>query len=150
MMGLLGLRSGIAAIAMLPLAACTPQPAACPAIAAAPVVTIHVSPDRAATLASATFTGQACQDGACSGGPLELLDDSGASATPGWKRASIMMPRLTTSPVDVTLSGADLRGDPLGDQRVTVTPREDHPFGPQCPSVLIVEVTFDAAGLRAS
>lgn len=60
-----------------------------------------------------------------------------------------MMSRLTVSPVDVTLSGTDIRGDPLADQRVTVTPREDHPFGPQCPSVLIVEVTFDSAGLHA-
>jgi hypothetical protein len=81
---------------------------------------------------------------------LDLLDDTGPSTSPGWKRASIMMTRLTESPIDLTLTGSDVRGVPLGDQRAIITPREAYPFGRQCPRVLIAEATFDAEGLRAS
>ncbi|WP_138417260.1 hypothetical protein [Sinomonas gamaensis] len=139
-----------AALVALPLAACVPGPVACPAIAAAPVVTIHITPQRAATLKPGTLSGQACQDGLCSGGQLDVMDDSGPSAGPGWKRASILMRSLTESPIDLTLTGTDASGEPIGTQQARFTPRVEHPWGPQCPSTLIAEVTFDVGSLRTA
>lgn len=138
-----------AAVAVLPLAACVPGPVACPAIAAAPVVTLHITPQRAATLRAGTLWGEACQDGVCSGGQLKVLDDSGPSAS-GWKRASILMRTLTESPIDVTVKGTDTSGTPIETLKTTFAPRVEHPWGPQCPAALIADVTFDVGSLRTA
>ncbi|NUP73473.1 MAG: hypothetical protein HOQ07_02270 [Sinomonas sp.] len=146
----LGSTLGAGLLTTLFVTACWPQPVACPAIAAAPIVTIHITPDRAATLDPASLNGEACQDGECHGGPLTLLDDSGPNTQPGAKRAMIMMMTLTESPIDLTVSGANTSGQSIGTSHVRFSPRADYPWGPQCPKVLIAEATLGNQGLSAN
>ncbi|WP_422934930.1 hypothetical protein [Sinomonas sp. P47F7] len=130
------------------LTACLPQPIACPMIAAAPIVTIHVTPERAATLDPTSLTGEACQNGQCHGGPLTLADDSGPNTQLGAKRAQIMM-ILTDSPIDLTVTGTNTSGKSIGSNHVRFTPRVEYPWGRQCQRVLIAEATLDNQGLYA-
>ncbi|MEA5454799.1 hypothetical protein SPF06_08705 [Sinomonas sp. JGH33] len=141
-----------AGLAALPLAACS-HPAACPAISLASVVTIHVAEHRAATLDHASLTGEACQDGACYGGPLELRAEGGdstqATPVPSYVAMIQMTKPLTENPIDLTVSGKDTSGASIGDPHLRFSPRIDYPWGPQCPRVVIAETTFDDAGLHA-
>lgn len=143
-----------AAFAAGPLSACQ-GPVACPMIAAAPFVTLHISPDRASTLDPASVTATACQDNGCHGGPFELSDEqpptagTGPAVPPG-KVGHIDMRSLTETPIDLTVSAHDLTGRPLGEYRLQFAPSVDYPWGTTCPRVIIAAATWDNAGLRAS
>ncbi|MDQ4501398.1 hypothetical protein [Sinomonas sp. ASV322] len=135
------------------VAACWPQPVACPALSLAPEVVIHVPEHRAATLDRASLTGEACQDGVCNAGPLELRPEGGIGINPPTSPVSFvamifMRKGLTESPIDLTLSGKDTSGSSIGDPHLRFSPRVDYPWGPQCSRVIIAEVTFDDAGLH--
>ncbi|WP_433875679.1 hypothetical protein [Sinomonas atrocyanea] len=123
-------------------------PAACPAIAAAPFVSVHVSAERAATFSS--VTAWACQDGQCHGGPLALTDYAPAGQGGAGKGGQIDMKKLTESPIDLTISGMDSTGRSVSQYGLQFTPRVEHPWGDQCPLVVVASVTLDSAGLHVS
>lgn len=141
-----------AALAVVTLALASPAacqgPAACPAIAAAPFLSVHVSAERAATLSS--ITASACQDGQCHGGPLTLTDDDPAGQGGAGKVGQIDMRKLTESPIDLTISGVDSAGHTVGQYRLQFAPRVEHPWGADCPLVVIATVTLDRTGLHVS
>lgn len=122
--------------------------AACPAIAAAPFLTLHIAAGVAATLDPTSVTATACQDTACHGGPLPLADEHAAgSAAPG-KIGQINMGSLTETPIDLTVSGRDLLGKPLGDYRLQFVPHIAYPWGYSCPRVITVGALLDGTGLH--
>ncbi|GAB3269129.1 hypothetical protein GCM10027449_03040 [Sinomonas notoginsengisoli] len=124
---------------------------ACPAIAAAPFLTVHISADLAATLNSGSVTATACQDAGCHGGPLALADEqaSGSASVPG-KVGRIGMGSLRETPIDLTVSAQDLQGQHLGDYRLQFAPRISYPWGSSCPRVVTAEVSWDRSGLHPS
>lgn len=134
---------------VLVTACVVPQPIACPMIAMAPAVTIHVTAGRAATLDPSSLTGEACQDGKCHGGRLTLSDDSGPNTEPGAQRATIMMLTLTENPIDLTVSGRTTSGQSIGEAQVRFAPRVEYPWGRQCQRALVAEATLDDHGLYA-
>jgi hypothetical protein len=134
-----------AALCLASLTACQ-SPAACPAIAAAPFVTIHITADRSATLAALSAT--ACQDGTCHGGPLALMDEQTPDGTLG-KVGHVDMGTLSEAPIDLTVSGRDLAGQAIGAYRLRLIPRTEYPWGRDCPRVVVAQATLDASGLTA-
>ena len=126
-------------------------PVACPAIAAAPFVTLHISADLAAGLDPTSVTATACQDTGCHGGPLALKDEqtSGSPTQPG-QVGWINMGTLTETPIDVTVSGQSVQGQHLGDYRLQFAPHISYPWGYSCPRVITAEVTWDGSGLHPS
>lgn len=121
---------------------------ACPAIAAAPFLTLHIAASVAATLDPTSITATACQDTACHGGPLPLIDEQASgSASPG-KMGEINMGILTETPIDLTVSGRDLLGRPLGDYRLQFVPHIAYPWGYTCPRVITAGALLDGTGLH--
>lgn len=150
-------------------------PVACPAIAAAPILTIHITADLAVRLNPLSVTATACQDNGCHDGPLTLTDERPAgpvepgtegtgtavsgTAAPGTaasgtaasgKIGRINMGLLTETPIDLTVAGHDLVGASIGPYRIQFGPRISYPWGSACPRVIIADATWDTTGLRQS
>ncbi|MDQ4492253.1 hypothetical protein RBS60_18795 [Sinomonas sp. ASV486] len=141
-----------------PLVACQ-GPVACPAIAAAPFLTIHITENLAARLNPLSVTATACQDNGCHDGPLALTEEQPASpATQSAAAASsstgkvgrINMGLLTETPIDLTVAGHDLLGTGIGPHRLQFAPNISYPWGYGCPRVVTADATWDTTGLRRS
>ena len=125
----------------------SPYPPPCPAIAAAPFVSIEISPERAATIT--TLHGRGCQGGSCREADLELLSFPG---TPG-RTAQLDMGVLTEEPIELTLTATGPGPGPAGgvtqtSAQLTFTPVVDYPFGEHCGKFVHAVVEWDAQGLR--
>lgn len=147
------------------LAACSPGQGGCPAIAAVPAVSLTVVRGYVPQLESLHM--KACQDGTCTEGPLDLMPGSvsigdecnpdagpdsvcSATASPdGTLIGSLMLERLTESPVDVTLTGVGTDGAALPVRTHTITPVVSTPYGEQCGRFISASVTLDADGLSS-
>ena len=144
--------AAIAAAAAVLLSGChyfpSPYPPPCPAIAAAPFVSIEISPERAATIA--TLHGRGCQGGSCREADLELLSFPG---TPG-RTAQLDMGVLTEDPLELTLTATGTSPGPGGavsqsTAQLTFTPIAEYPFGEHCGKFVHAVVVWDGQGLRA-
>lgn len=153
----------VAATTAFTAAACTPPEVACPAIAAAPAVTVVVEQDYAPHIRSLYL--KACQDGTCTEGPLELqpgfvsigeechhdaAPDAVCSATSspdGTLHGMLMLDALTESPVAITLTGETQDGTELPALTSTINPTVSTPFGEQCGRFISASARLDAAGL---
>ncbi|WP_077488298.1 hypothetical protein [Sinomonas mesophila] len=125
----------------------SPYPPPCPAIAAAPFVSIEISPELAATIA--TLHGRGCQAGSCHEADLELLSLPG---TPG-RTAQLDMVVLTEDPIELTLTATGPGPGPTGrvtqtTAQLTFTPIAEYPFGQHCGKFVRAVVEWDAQGLR--
>ena len=141
---------GVAAAAAVLLSGCqffpSPYPPPCPAIAAAPFVSIEISPERAATIA--TLRGRGCQAGSCREADLELLSFPG---TPG-RTAQLDMGVLTEDPIELTLTATGpgpAGGVSQTTAQLTFTPIAEYPFGEHCGTFVRAVVVWDGQGLRA-
>lgn len=146
-------------------AACSPQEAGCPAIAAVPAVSVTV--DRGYVPQVRSLHLKACQDGTCTEGPLDLQPGSvsvgeecnhdagpdgvcSATASPdGTVHGMLLLEQLTESPVDVTLTGAGSDGAPLPVRSLTITPHVSTPYGEQCGRFISASATLNADGLSS-
>ncbi|MEE2570266.1 hypothetical protein V1638_12790 [Pseudarthrobacter sp. J64] len=146
-------------------AACSPQEAGCPAIAAAPVVSVTVVRDYVPQVKSLHL--KACQEGTCAEGDLDLQPGSvsmsddcnrdagpdsvcSATSTPdGTLIGMLMLERLTDAPVDVVLTGTGPDGAPLPELPHTITPIVSTPYGEQCGQFISAAVNLDADGLSS-
>lgn len=155
----------VAATTAFATAACTPSGVACPAIAAAPVVTIVVEQDYAPHIRALYL--QACQDGTCTEGPLELQPGSvsigeechhdagpdavcSATSSPdGTLHGMLMLDVLTESPVAITLTGEAQDGTDLPALTSTINPTVSTPFGEQCGRFISASARLGADGLRS-
>jgi hypothetical protein len=146
------------------LASCSPQAVPCPAIAQASVVALTIPRHYADSVKSVHL--QACQDGICKAGELDLQPgmksvDQGcepggepdgscsATATPdGTKVGMLMLDVLTESRIDATATGVLTSGAAIPERNLSFTPRSAYPFGEQCGRFLTANVILDEAGLR--
>lgn len=138
---------------------------ACPAVGSISTVTLHVTPQRAADLA--TLTTEFCQDGACRSvalSPAELT-----TAIPGYvppptpPTAPRALPRrqadgslditieipINDHALDVTTNGSDSQGGPLGTSHLQLRPVTTYPYGRECGGPTAASATLDPGGLRA-
>lgn len=141
---------------------CGPGASACPAIAQATAVSVTITAGYAPQVG--TLHLQACQDGNCKEGDLELRPgtasvDQGcnpegacsATASPdGTRVGTLMLDALTESAMTVTASGAGPDGSALPVRTLQFQPRAVYPFGEQCGKFLTASVTLDSTGLRES
>lgn len=144
--------------ALLP--GCLEEPVACPAIGQVPGVSITVAASYAPSVDSLTM--KACQDGTCTQEELVLhpgavAEDQGctpegtcsATTSPdGTLQGFLMLPVLTESPLEATVSGTAPNGASLPVRSLTFTPQGEYPFGEQCGRFITAHVLLDAAGLR--
>lgn len=158
-MGRIGLALTLACTAGL-LAACYPEPVACPAIARATGVSVTVAASYAGDVGSLRL--KACQDGSCTEKELVLQPGSAAvdqgcspegvcsatSSPDGTLQGFMELPALSEAPLDATVSGTSISGAALPVRTLTFTPRGDFPFGEQCGRIISAAVVLDAAGLR--
>lgn len=145
--------------------ACSPEQAGCPAIAAVPGVSLTVVRDYVPQVQSLHM--KACQDGACTEGPLELMPGSvsigddcnpdagpdsvcSATASPdGTMLGTLMLERLTETPVDVTVTGMGTDGAALPARTHTIMPIVSTPYGEQCGKFISAAVNLDDDGLSS-
>ena len=144
--------------------ACQPG-TACPEIGQAPVVTLTVAREYAASVH--TLRLKACQDGRCAEGDLELLPgttsvDQGCEPGPygkdrpcsatvspdGTLTGMLLLEPLTDSPIEASVGGTGPGGVPLPVRTLTFTPRVAYPYGAQCGRFISASVLLDADGLR--
>ena len=154
-------------LAVVPLTACA-APGVCSAVGYVSGISIGIAPDRISTLALDSLSYRACQDGECREGPLKLLPlpTQATPATPGGSApaipsriasadataverfALVAPPAVTTSPVDLTVSGRTTHGEDVGPLHATIAPKVDYPDGPNCGQRITATAHWDLTGLH--
>ncbi|WP_423183059.1 hypothetical protein [Arthrobacter sp. NyZ413] len=154
------------AVALISTAAlgsgCQPQVTACPAIAAAPVVSLTLTASYVPSVKAVHL--KACQDGKCHEADLKMRSGSvsvPASCTPqpagacssvaspdGTKYGYLQMGSLTASPIQAEVTGTAADGTPLPTRALDFTPTVAQPWGGQCPATITASLLLDAMGLR--
>lgn len=149
------------------LAAGTPPscsgPSACPAVGYISTVTLHITPQRAATLAKLDI--EMCQDGTCHSlsidatapltpGPVPLPTPPGApGAVPVRAADGSIDVRIEISinddPLDLTTSGTNTSGWSIGTSHTMLNPATTYPNGRGCGGPTTAVATLDGRGLRA-
>ncbi|WP_284980741.1 hypothetical protein [Arthrobacter sp. efr-133-TYG-118] len=139
------------------------SPSVCPAVGYGSLVTLHVTAERAATLA--TLGIEMCQDGTCHSfsinaltpltpGPIPLPTPPGAPrAVPLRMADGSIDVRIEASindhPLDLTTSGTNTSGSSIGMSHARLKPTTTYPDGRDCGGPTTAVATLDARGLRA-
>jgi len=151
----------VLAIGSLPLPSCAPR--ACPAIGYISSVTVHITPERAATLAKLDL--ELCQDGTCHDFSIDpsatlTLGAVPAPTSPNAFRAAPVRTAdggidvrieasINDDPLDLTTSGTDASGGSIGMSHVRLSPTTSYPAGKGCGGPTTASATLDRLGLRS-
>ncbi|WP_136611038.1 hypothetical protein [Sinomonas albida] len=127
------------------------------------MVTLHITPERAATLAKLDI--ELCQDGACHSlavdatapltpGPVPLPTPPGAPRAEPLRAADGSIDvrieiGVNDDPLDVTTSGTNTSGWSIGTSHARLNPTTTYPDGRGCGGPTNAVATLDRLGLRA-
>lgn len=136
---------------------------ACPAVGHISGVTLHITRERAANLA--TLGIELCQDGTCRSTSIDpkATVTAGAIPLPSQSSALRVIPTrmadgsidylieadITEHPLDLTTSGSDTAGWSIGRSHAVLTPTTAYDYGRECGGPTTARATLEPLGLRA-
>ncbi|MCZ9880209.1 hypothetical protein [Arthrobacter sp. B2a2-09] len=139
------------------------SPGVCRAVGYGSSVTLHITPERAATLA--TLGIEMCQDGTCHSfsinaltpltpGPIPLPTSPGAPQAVPLRMADGSIDirieaGINDDPLDLTTSGTNTSGWSIGMSHARLKPTTTYPEGRDCGGPTTAVATLDGLGLRA-
>lgn len=153
---------GVLALAAPLITSCSGA-VACPAVGHISGVTLHVTRERAANLA--TLGIELCQDGTCrsisvdpkatvTAGAIPLPTPSDALRAVPTRMADgsidyLIEADITEHPLDLTTSGTDTSGWSIGRSHAVLTPTPAYDHGRECGGPTTARATLEPLGLRA-
>ena len=136
-------------------------PLACPAVGYVSSMTLHITPERTATLA--TLGIELCQDGTChrfsidalaplTPGPIPPPTSPGAPRAVPERKADgsieVRIEAIKDSPINLTTSGTSTSGSSIGTSQTTLHPTTTYPHGHECGGATTASATLDPLGLK--